>query len=90
MSAIKIEQLSDEKLKAMGVYSWPIWQKEASTFDWHYDDQESCYILSGKVSVTPEGGEPVTFGAGDFVVFPKGLSCVWQIQEPVKKHYKFG
>ena len=90
MSAIKIEQPSEEKLKAMGVYSWPIWQKETSTFDWHYDDQESCYLLSGKVSVTPEGAAAVTFGAGDFVVFPQGMSCVWQIHEAVKKHYKFG
>ncbi len=29
------------------------------------------------------------FGKGDFVTFPKGLSCVWDIKEPVKKHYNF-
>jgi hypothetical protein len=26
---------------------------------------------------------------GDFVRFPKGLSCIWDIEEPVKKHYDF-
>ena len=25
----------------------------------------------------------------DFVTFPKGLSCVWDIKESVRKHYNF-
>jgi len=25
-----------------------------------------------------------------YVVFPKGLSCVWKVSKPVKKHYIFG
>jgi uncharacterized protein len=31
----------------------------------------------------------VEFGDGDFVAFPTGLSCVWDIKEPVRKHYNF-
>jgi uncharacterized protein len=34
-------------------------------------------------------GKTVEFGKGDFVTFPKGLSCVWDIKAPVKKHYNF-
>ena len=68
---------------------WPIWTKEASTFPWHYDEQETCLILEGRVSVQA-GKEAVSFGAGDRVVFPKGLDCTWNIAEPVRKHYKFG
>ena len=30
------------------------------------------------------------FGAGDIVVFPNGMDCVWTITKPVKKHYRFG
>jgi len=90
MSEIKIEKPSEEKLKSMGVSGWPIWEKETSKFDWHYDDTETCYLLNGKVTVTTKDGKSVNFGAGDLVVFPKGLSCVWDIQEPVKKHYNFG
>ncbi|MBN3039477.1 MAG: cupin domain-containing protein [Candidatus Omnitrophica bacterium] len=90
MADIKIEKPTKEKLDKMNVSSWPIWQKEKSKFDWYYDDQESCYLLEGKVTVTAKDGKSVDFGAGDFVVFPQGLSCVWQIHEPVKKHYKFG
>ena len=36
--------------------------------------------------VTPEGGQPVRFGAGDQVVFAAGLNCVWEVHEPVRKH----
>lgn len=33
---------------------------EASTFPWTYGESETCYILQGKVTVTPNGGAPVT------------------------------
>ncbi|MFP3875020.1 MAG: cupin domain-containing protein, partial [Thiohalophilus sp.] len=26
---------------------------------------------------------------GDLVTFPAGMSCTWEIREPVKKHYDF-
>jgi uncharacterized cupin superfamily protein len=74
----------------MGVFSWPIWEKEVSRFNWVYDDTETCYLLDGRVVVEPEGGDPVEFGAGDLVIFPKGLKCTWDIKEDVKKHYNFG
>ena len=90
MSEIKIEKPSPEKLKKMDISTWPIWEKEVSRFDWYYDDQETCYLLEGKVTVTTKDGKSVSFGAGDLVVFPKGLSCVWDIKEPVRKHYNFG
>ena len=90
MSHIKIEKPAEEKLKSIGVKDWPIWEKEVSKFDWHYDQQETCYILEGKVTVTPEDAEPVTIQAGDLVVFPQGMSCVWDITKPIRKHYKFG
>ncbi len=78
------------KLEVMGVYDWPTWSKEASTFPWSYDNSETCYILSGEVVVTPEGGEPVHIKRGDLVTFPAGMSCTWEIRADVKKHYKFG
>jgi len=89
MDKIKVEKLSEEKLKGLGVHSWPIWEKEVSRFDWHYDSTETCYILQGKVSVKTKDGESISFGPGDFVTFPKGLSCAWDIKEPVRKHYNF-
>ena len=35
-------------------------------------------------------GKEWRFGAGDWVVFPKGLACRWHVLNPVKKYYKFG
>jgi hypothetical protein len=86
---IKVEKLNPEQLKKRAVFSWPIWEKEASRFDWHYDNIEECYLLEGKVVVETEDGKKVNFGKGDFVTFPKGLSCTWDIKEGVKKHYNF-
>lgn len=67
----------------------PIWEKEISTFPWHYDDQEMCLILEGEVTVKTNS-ESVSFKAGDLVIFPKGLDCTWDIKSPIRKHYKFG
>ncbi|MBF0541991.1 MAG: DUF861 domain-containing protein [Nitrospirae bacterium] len=86
---IDVKQPNDEELKKRGVFSWPIWNKEVSRFDWSYNDTEECYLLEGQVTVETSDGRHVEFGAGDFVTFPKGLSCTWDIKKPVKKHYNF-
>ena len=57
-------------IKELGIKNWPIWTCDASSFDWTYDDKETCLLLEGEVTVTPEGGEPVNFGAGDFNCLP--------------------
>lgn len=53
-------------------------------------EQETCYFLEGSVVVTPANGEPVQIGKGDLVTLPEGIDCVWEIKEPVRKHYLFG
>ena len=78
------------QLQSLGVTSWPTWGCGVSTFPWSYEEQETCLLLEGDVSVKPEGGEPVRFGAGDLVVFAAGLSCTWDVHAPVRKHYRFG
>ena len=83
-------QPSQSKLEQLGVFDWAIWTKEVSEFPWTYDEAETCYFLAGEVVVTPDGGEPVTMGQGDLVTFPAGMSCIWKINQAVKKHYKFG
>lgn len=89
--AIKVEhQPTQEHLSQLGVFNWSTWSKEVSEFPWTYDEQEICYFLEGDVVVTPDGGEPVSMGKGDLVTFPAGMSCTWQIQSDVRKHYQFG
>ncbi|MBN1359076.1 MAG: cupin domain-containing protein [Sedimentisphaerales bacterium] len=69
--------------------TWPTWACEPSAFDWSYTEKETCLILEGKVTVTG-GGQSVSFGPGDLVVFPQDLDCVWNVEEAVRKHYNFG
>jgi len=66
----------------------PVWECGVSEFDWSYDSEETCLIIEGEVVVSHSGGS-VSFGAGDYVIFPKGLSCVWKVSKPVRKHYIF-
>ncbi|WZY82790.1 hypothetical protein YC2023_029174 [Brassica napus] len=48
----------------------------------------ALYLLEGKVKVYPDGSdEAVEIEAGDLVVFPKGLSCTWDVSVTVDKHY---
>ncbi|WP_137719570.1 cupin domain-containing protein [Methylobacillus flagellatus] len=91
MSSITVEHQPDAaRLQALGVKHWPTWSKEVSVFSWTYTDRETAYILEGDVTVTPEGGVPVSFGAGDLVSFAAGLVCRWEVKQPLRKHYRFG
>jgi len=66
------------------------WSCPPSKFPWTYESKETCYLLEGKVKVTPTGeNESVEIAAGDFVVFPKGMSCTWDVSVAVDKHYNF-
>ena len=90
MMNITVEKADAAKLTALGVNSWPTWSKEVSKFPWSYNSQEIAYILEGEVTVTPKnGGSPVNFGVGDLVTFPAGLSCIWEVKKPLRKHYQF-
>lgn len=83
---IKIKKPSEEELEELGVKSWPIWEKEVSEFDWHYDSKEICYLIKGKVEIETDE-ETVEIKAGDLVTFPEGMDCKWKVKEDVKKHY---
>lgn len=91
MSKIVVEHNPDAaKLASLGVSGWPTWSKEVSKFPWRFGETEVAYILQGEVTVTPDGGEPVSFGKGDLVTFPIGMSCQWEVKQPLRKHYRLG
>ena len=52
-----------------------------------YGVDEICTVLSGSVTVTPEGGEAETFGPGDSFVMPQDFKGTWHITETLKKFY---
>ncbi|PKP45641.1 MAG: cupin [Bacteroidetes bacterium HGW-Bacteroidetes-11] len=82
------QQLTDNQIEELGVRQWPIWEKEISRFSYVYEEEELCYFLEGIVVVETEQ-VAITIRKGDYITFPKGLSCVWDIKEPVRKHYLF-
>ncbi len=85
---IMVKKAEEGIVSKLNAKSWPTWESPVSEFDWHYDEQETCYFIKGKVKVEYEGGE-VEIKEGDIAVFPKGLSVKWKVLEPVKKHYSF-
>lgn len=90
MDSITIEHnVTPAKLDVLFVDDWPTWSKEASEFDWQYDQTETCYIVEGKAIITLENGDSITIESGDLVTFPKGLKCRWKIVEAIEKHYTF-
>ncbi len=88
---ITIEHPTTADIERRKIRSWPVWEKEVSTFPWFYDEPETCYFLEGEVTVTDtKTGVSYEIRKGDLVTFPTGLSCTWDIRKPVKKHYRFG
>ena len=64
-----------------------IWQCTAGPSYWVQEDNEFIYIISGSLTVTPDGGKPATFGAGDCAMFPRGWRGTWDLHETVRKVY---
>jgi uncharacterized protein len=88
---IRIEAHPDvARLEKLKVSVWPEWEKENSVLSWTYGADETNYILEGRAIVTPEGGTPVEIHKGSLVTFPSGMTCVWEIIEPIRKRYHIG
>ena len=88
---IQIKKITSDELNTLHIFSWPIWEKEPSEFEWYYDAEEHCYFLQGEVEVynQDKSKKLATISPKDYVIFPKGLKCIWKIKSLVKKHYKF-
>ena len=95
MNKIFVEQIDDTKKQELQIPEscqvsgpWSVWECEPSKFDWHYDSVELAYIYEGEVKVKI-GEEAVDIKAGDFVTFPAGLDCSWDIISKIRKVYQF-
>ena len=62
-----------------------VWECTAGRFNWHYSEDETVVIISGEVFITREEGEERRLGQGDVGFFPAGSSCIWRINDRVKK-----
>ncbi len=82
ITAPNSEQLVEAK-------SWPVWEKEPSSFDWEYKQKEVFYILEGEAQVTMPDGAKHILKANDLVTIEKGGTVQWQITTLIRKHYVF-
>ena len=87
MDKVIIKKPTKEELEKMNVFSWPVWEKEESEFEWYYPEDETFYVVDGEVEVKLDDGSVVRFGKGDLVTFKKGVKCVWKVIKPIRKHY---
>jgi len=95
MNNIVVRPLTDQERNTRGIPDspepcghWNVWNCEPANFDWHYDQTEEAYLYTGKV-VIRAGEQTVNLKAGDFVTFPAGLDCSWEVIDAVSKVYRF-
>ena len=62
-----------------------VWECTTGSFDWHYGEDETVVIISGEVFIRTEKGEERRLGQGDMGFFPAGSSCIWRVNDRVKK-----
>ena len=95
MDKIQIRRLTDKEKNAFNIPDkprqqgpWSVWECEPSSFDWRYDEIEIAYVYEGLVKVKTAQQE-LEIKSGDYVTFPAGLSCHWEVKERIRKVYKF-
>lgn len=82
-------QPSEEELKDLDIFNYPISTTEVSELIQIYDADKLCYFLEGEVLVNPIWGDPVHIKKGDLVTFHAGVACAWQVKSNVKTHYLY-
>lgn len=50
-------------------------------------EDEFFHVTQGRVRVTDDAGKAVEIGAGESLVIPAGFKGVFEVVEPVRKHY---
>ncbi|MEJ6783754.1 cupin domain-containing protein [Aminobacter sp. Piv2-1] len=63
------------------------WQATPGTYHASYTDYEFVHMISGRIIITPDGGESVEVGPGDAFVVEADFKGTWKIIEPVTKHF---
>ena len=89
-----LAEATGEPMQAFGVTLWQDGEQEAGVWEcspgpsyWKLETNEFVHVLSGRVTSTPDGGEPQDLGPGDTAVFPRGWAGTWLIHETIRKVY---
>ena len=91
---VPLEEATGAPMATHGLEMWVdgdksagIWQCTPGPSYWVQEENEVIYLLSGRMTVTQDGGEPADVGTGDIAVFPTGWKGTWDIHETVRKVY---
>lgn len=71
---------------ADGLYAG-VWESTPGEWRIAYTEWEFCHILSGVSVLVEEGGDAVTYRAGDSFVIRPGFRGLWRVVETTVKHY---
>ncbi|MDT5127537.1 MAG: uncharacterized protein QOH54_3181 [Mycobacterium sp.] len=89
-----LDEATGEEMATHGVELWVdggssagIWQCAPGPSRWTLETNEVIYLVAGRMTVTPDSGEPAQIGVGDMAVFPKGWTGTWELHETVRKAY---
>lgn len=63
------------------------WQGEPGRIGVHYTETELCVLLVGRVKLTDEAGQSMSFGPGDAFVIDAGFRGTWESIGRVTKIY---
>ncbi|HEY2442661.1 MAG TPA: cupin domain-containing protein [Streptosporangiaceae bacterium] len=89
-----LAEATGEPMQTSGFTLWQdegqeagVWECTPGPSRWTLETNEFVHILAGRMTVTPDGGEPSQIGPGDTAVFPRGWTGHWQIHEKIRKLY---
>jgi uncharacterized cupin superfamily protein len=89
-----LEEATGEPMHTRGVTLWEdgdasagVWECTPGPSRWLLETHEVIHLVAGRMTVTPDGGEPTEIAAGDVAVFPRGWSGTWEIHETLRKVY---
>ena len=89
-----LEEATGEPMQTRGSTLWQdgddevgVWECTAGPSHWTLETHEFVHIVSGRMTVTPDGGQPQQVGPDDVAVFPRGWTGSWQIHETIRKVY---
>lgn len=64
-----------------------VWEATPGAWRVSYDEWESCTVLEGRCTVTPDGGDPVNLGPGDTLILEPGFKGIWSVTEKMRKTF---
>jgi len=66
-----------------------VWDCTPGTYHATYGAAEFVHMIAGRITITPDGGTPVTVTAGEAFVVDPTFKGTWRIEEAVRKHFTF-